>query len=213
MTGKYFVIEGPDMAGKSTQIDSLSHHLSLDGYVVYRTREPGGTSIGEKIRDILKDPELQSNMTPKTNLYLFNGARAQTFAEIIMPILQNLNGDIILSDRSFFSTIAYQGFGQGMDLDEVKLSCEYAMYGIMPTQVFFLEISYEEAMRRKQSDGEREGKADAFDDREEAFHKRVRRGYEWAAQQYDRVVTRINGEREPEIVAKDILAHVKHHLK
>jgi dTMP kinase len=133
MPGKFIVFEGGEGTGKSTQIKLLETKLREQGFLVYLTREPGGNGVplGEKIRQILKDPE-NSTMAPETELFLFLASRAQHVKKHIMPHLE-LNY-IVICDRFFGSTLAYQHFGRGLfNLDEVKKINSFATGGLIPT--------------------------------------------------------------------------------
>lgn len=199
----YFVIEGPDGSGKTTHLELLTKSLNgLNGYIVEHSREPGGPIISEEIRVILKNPEYKDSMLPLTRLLMFNAARAQTFAEHIIPVLQDPKR-IIVADRCFLSTISYQGFAEGVSPDLVKQICDIAMMGVKPKQIFLLNVSFKEARRRmKLAQGERVN--DVYDGRKASFHHKIRKGYAWGAHQYSDIVTIIDGEREKEAVAEEI---------
>lgn len=205
---RYFVIEGPDGSGKTTQLELLIKNLKerTTGYVVKQTREPGGPEIAEKVREILKNAKYKDVMQPITNLLLFNAARAQTVHEHIKPAIEYCSREVIVTDRSFLSTIAYQGFAQGLDHELVKLVCDVAMQGIQPKQIFLLKVSFKEARRRMALDGSRSD--DMFDGRNASFHHKVRNGYDWAAKQYSDIVTEINGEGDTNQIAENIFDQV-----
>src|SRR5580704_16142382 len=114
MKGLFITFEGTEGSGKTTQIAALAERLRALGHTVRVLREPGGTPIGEEIRHTLKHSEANQNMTPETELLLMNASRAQLVREIIQPALAA--GEIVLCDRFYDSTIAYQGFGRGLDL-------------------------------------------------------------------------------------------------
>lgn len=205
---RYFVIEGPDGSGKTTQLELLMKNLKerTTGYTVRQTREPGGPEIAERVREILKDVKYKDVMQPITNLLLFNAARAQTIHEQIKPAIECNSHQVIVTDRSFLSTIAYQGFAQGLDRNLVKLVCDVAMQGVKPKQIFLLKVSFKEARKRMTLDRSRDD--DMFDGQNAAFHHKVRNGYDWAAKQYPDIVTEINGEGDAHEIAENLFDKV-----
>ena len=118
MSGLFITFEGTEGSGKSTQIDILAQRLHAEGYVVRKFREPGGTPIGEEIRHTLKHSNANHSMTAEAELLLMNASRAQLVREVIRPALSG--GAIVLCDRFYDSTLAYQGYGRGLDLDMVQ---------------------------------------------------------------------------------------------
>ena len=122
----FITFEGPDGSGKSTQIRLLAERLRAEGYAVLQTREPGGTAIGEQIRDVLHDLG-NTAMQPRAELLLYSAARAQLVGEVIQPHLER--GGLVLSDRYFDSSLAYQGFGHGLDLELLRSIQAFATAG------------------------------------------------------------------------------------
>ena len=167
----FITLEGPDGSGKTSQIQPLAEFLRQKGYKVLTTCEPGGTSISDQIRDVLKNLENKS-MHPRTEILLFCAARAQLVEQVIRPHLAQ--GEIILSDRYADSTLAYQGYGHGYDLDFLKRLLDFATGGLWPDLTLYMDISAEEGLNRRRSSG---GQWDRLDDYELAFHCRVREGY------------------------------------
>lgn len=171
----FITFEGPDGSGKTTQIQALYEYLKGRGYTVLLTHEPGGTDIGERIRDVLHDLENVA-MLPKTEALLFSASRAQIVGEIIRPALER--GEIVICDRYADSTIAYQGYGHGLDLDLLRAITNFATGGLKPDLTIYLDIDAEEGLRRKRKAflaGEAEWTR--MDQKEVAFHRRVRAGY------------------------------------
>src|SRR6185312_6005320 len=125
MKGQFITFEGTEGCGKSTQIALLGERLTSAGRVVMQLREPGGTLIGEEIRHTLKHSNQNHAMTSEAELLLMNASRAQLVREIIRPALAD--GEIVLSDRFYDSTTAYQGYGRELDLDKVKAVIEFAV--------------------------------------------------------------------------------------
>jgi dTMP kinase len=172
--------EGLDCSGKSTQARLLVERLeeTLAGCSVIFLREPGGTEISEQIRKMLLDKKnLQINKI--TEVLLFSAARAQLVAEVIKPAL--LTGNVVVCDRFFDSTTAYQGWGRGIDLEGIRVLNFLAASGITPTLTFYLDIDEEEVERRKRLARAVEGETAAVKDRMESsgreFYRRVREGY------------------------------------
>ena len=168
----FITFEGPDGCGKSTQVALLTHYLAQQGYAVCHTREPGGTSIGEQIREVLHNQSNQE-MTPRTEVLLYSASRAQLVDEEIRTALAE--GKIVVCDRFYDSTLAYQGYGRGLDLDMLRQLTAFATTGLRPDLTIYLDIRPEVGLRRRQMDGGAEWNrldAAALD-----FHERVRVGY------------------------------------
>ncbi len=167
----FITLEGPEGSGKTTHLPHLVEYLRGKGYTVFPTREPGGTSIGEQIRDILHDLK-NAEMHPHTETLLYQAARAQIVEQVIRPRL-NI-GEIVISDRYFDSTIAYQGYGHQQDLDQVRALVNYATGGLLPDLTVLLDIDVELGLRRKTKNGSEWNRLDAYTI---DFHRRVRQGY------------------------------------
>jgi dTMP kinase len=166
LAGRFLVVDGPDGAGKSTQTALLADALGETGLSVRQVRDPGGTAIGDRIREILLDPSCDE-MAVRTELMLYMASRAQLVAEIVRPALQA--GECVLSDRYISSTIAYQGAG-GADVDEVRTVGDIAVGSLWPDLTIILDLPSDEGLTRaaKRSDPDRmEAKA-------REFHRRVR---------------------------------------
>lgn len=177
----FITLEGPEGSGKSSQLPPLEKFLKESGYQIFITREPGGTFIGEQVREILSDLK-NTSMQPRTEILLFQSSRAQLVEEVIIPHLEA--GKIVLSDRYADSTIAYQGYGHQIDRDQLKTIVDFTTGGLAPDLTLLLDIDVEEGLRRKQKSG---GDWNRLDDYDLTFHQRVRRGYlEMAAQEPQR---------------------------
>jgi len=175
----FITFEGPEGSGKTTQLKLLAEWLRERGCDVLATREPGGTAISEAIRGILLDPT-HTEMQPEAEILLFSAARAQIVAQVIRPHLQG--GGIVLCDRYADSTLAYQGYGRGLDLDTLRTITAFATGGLVPDLTIYLDIAIEEGLRRKVPQEWNRLEAQAL-----AFHQRVREGYlEMAAGEPDR---------------------------
>jgi dTMP kinase len=166
----FITLEGPEGSGKTSHIPYLVEFLREKGYTVFPTREPGGTSIGEQIREVIHDLK-NAEMHPRTETLLYQAARAQIVEEVIKPRLAI--GEIVLSDRYFDSTIAYQGYGHGQELEQVRQLVYYATGGLTPDLTILLDLDVEIGLQRK-SKQEEWNRMDAYT---VDFHKRVRAGY------------------------------------
>lgn len=166
----FITLEGPEGSGKTSHIPYLVEFLREKGYTVFPTREPGGTSIGEQIRDVLHDLK-NAEMHARTETLLYQAARAQIVEEVFRPRLAL--GEIVLSDRYFDSTIAYQGYGHGQDLEQVRQLVRYATGGLTPDLTVLLDLDVEIGLQRKSKQQEW-NRLDAYT---VEFHKRVRAGY------------------------------------
>ena len=184
MKGIFITFEGIDGCGKSTQCEMLKDFLKEQNKDFIFVREPGGTVIGERIREILLDKK-NSQMTARTELLLFEAARAQITDEVIKPALEE--GKIVLCDRFFDSSSAYQGMARGMGMDFVSGLNMAATGGLAPDITFFFDISAEEALERR---GKRGEASDRIELAGLKFQEDVRRGYiELAKNSEGRVIT------------------------
>ena len=166
----FITLEGPEGSGKTSHIPPLVDYLREKGHIVFPTREPGGTSIGEQIREVIHDLK-NVEMHPRTETLLYQAARAQIVEQVFKPRLQA--GEIVISDRYYDSTIAYQGYGHQQDLDQVRALVKYATGGLVPDLTVLLAVDVEEGLRRKRKDNEW-NRLDAYT---VEFHQRVHAGY------------------------------------
>ena len=167
----FITLEGPEGSGKTSHIPPLVEYLREQGHTVFPTREPGGTSISEQIRDILHDLK-NAEMHPRTETLLYQAARAQIVEQIIKPKLAA--GEIVLSDRYYDSTIAYQGYGHQQDLEQVRALVKYATGGLIPDLTILLDVDVEEGLQRKKKNN---AEWNRMDDHAIQFYQRVRAGY------------------------------------
>lgn len=167
----FITLEGPEGSGKTSHIPYLVEYLREKGYTVFPTREPGGTSIGEQIREVIHDMK-NVEMHPRTETLLYQAARAQIVEQVIKPRLAN--GEIVISDRYYDSTIAYQGYGHQQNLEQVRALVTYATGGLVPDLTILLDLDIEVGLRRKK-DGDEWNRMDAYT---VEFHQRVRKGYQ-----------------------------------
>lgn len=200
MQGLFISMEGPDGAGKSTQIELLRRYLADKGYEIVITREPGGTVISEAIRQLILNKEYVE-MCSNTELLLYAAARAQLVNEVIRPSLEG--GKAVICDRFVESSVVYQGIARGMGIETVYAVNEYALEGLRPQLTFFLDLDAEEGLRRKKKQAEL--------DRMEAagleFHQKVTEGYRMLAEREKERIMRISATLPQEdIHAKIVLA-------
>ena len=168
----FITFEGSEGSGKSTQIDLLAEYLELKGHKVIVTREPGGTPIGEQIRSCLHDVN-NKDMSAVTEILLYSASRAQLVEEIILPALKD--EAIVLSDRYSDSTIAYQGYGRGLDLDALRKITKFATRDLKPDISLLLEIDVAKGLERREIGGQEINRMDL---QTFGFYERVRKGYE-----------------------------------
>jgi dTMP kinase len=166
----FITLEGPEGSGKTSHIPALVEYLRDKGYSVFPTREPGGTSIGEQIREVIHDLK-NEEMHPRTETLLYQAARAQIVEQVFKPRLEA--SEIVISDRYYDSTIAYQGYGHQQDLEQVRALVKYATGGLVPDLTILLDVDVEEGLRRKKKDNEW-NRLDAYT---LEFHQRVHAGY------------------------------------
>jgi dTMP kinase len=168
----FITFEGLDFCGKSTQVKLLKEKLEEMGKKITLIREPGGTQISEKIRDILLDKK-NSEMHIEAELLLFSASRAQLVREKIIPLLNK--GFFVISDRFHDSSIAYQGFGRGISLNSVKTIQEFAIGSAIPNLTFFIDLPLNEIDKRREKFGAKN--LDRIELSENDFYNRVRNGY------------------------------------
>ena len=196
MAGSLITFEGIDGSGKSTQIQMLENELNNLG-VEYKTfREPGGTELSEKIRKILLDKENIELISTAESL-LFAAARAQLTAEQIKPAIEK--GKFVICDRFTDSTIAYQGYGRGLDIKQLEEINYIATAGLTPDITFILDISPEVAAVRMEAEA-----SDRMEETGVDFFRRIRGGYRQIKEQNPNRYRLINGEQSPENVFKEI---------
>src|SRR5579862_5788330 len=170
-TGAMFVtVEGVEGSGKSTLLSGLAGRLRSDGRELVATREPGGTPIGDAIREIFLNRSI--SVAPLTEALLINAARAQHVVDVIAPALAS--GADVLCDRFVDSTLAYQGYGRGLDLDALRRLCDDATGGLVPDVTFVLDVPLAVSRARTLA---RERLADRLESEDDAFHERVRQGF------------------------------------
>ena len=202
MRGTFITLEGPEGAGKTVLAKRLAEELTRRGYRVRSTREPGGTRLGERLRSILlaHGGEGQASpVDPRADALLFNAARAQLVAEVIRPALAA--GEVVVCARFADSTLAYQGFGAGLPIDELRAIAAVATGGLEPDLTILLDVPPELGLGRKTGAGRNRFEA-SFD---LAFHQRVRDGFLALAREEPERFRVVDSARHIEAVAPDVL--------
>lgn len=199
--GLFLTFEGPEGAGKTTQIARLEDALTALGRTVTRTREPGGDAVGEQVRDLLLHSGAPGGVGAEAELLLFAAARAQNVSGVIRPALAA--GHVVLCDRFTDSTLAYQGAGRGLPADVIAMLNAFATGGLVPDRTFLLDLPPALGLARQ-----RANEQDRLDREDLAFHERVRAAFlETAAREPGRVVV-LDAARPPDTVFADLLAAV-----
>ena len=170
----FITLEGPEGSGKTSHIPYLVEYLREKGYTVFPTREPGGTSIGEQIREVLHSLK-NAEMNPRTETLLYQAARAQFVEQVVRPRLAA--GELVISDRYADSTIAYQGYGHQQDLEQVRALVKYATGGLVPDLTVLLDVDVEVGLERGSQRRAKGGEWNRLDAYQLEFHQRVRAGY------------------------------------
>jgi dTMP kinase len=198
----FVTFEGPDGCGKSTQIARLAETLRREGCDVLATREPGGTLIGDQIRAVLHALDNDA-MRPTTEFLLYCASRAQLVNDVIRPHLDR--GGVVLSDRYADSSLAYQGYGRGLNLDRVRAILNFATGGLRPDLTLLLDVDAEEGLRRRKGG---DGEWNRLDREALDFHRRVREGYLALARADPERWVVIDAGRSVEKVQEDIRSEV-----
>ena len=201
MKGIFITLEGGDGAGKSTQAKNIEKFFSEKNYVVMHTREPGGTRISEKLRDILLDKE-NAEMDAVTEMFIYAASRAQHVRERILPALER--GEVVICDRFTDSSIAYQGYGRKLGSAVAEVN-EKATGGLKPDITFWLDI--DPAAGRERAG--RAGSLDRLELEELDFHYRLYEGYKALAEAEPERIKRIDASGTPEEICADIYAHLE----
>jgi len=205
MKGLFIVMEGPDGSGKTTQINLLKEYLEEAGYECLITREPGGTVIGEEIRQLILNPEYKE-MSPVTEMLLYAASRAQLVHEVIGPALEE--GKIVISDRFVDSSIVYQGIARKLGISTVSVVNAPGIGIYRPDGIFFIDLSEAEGLRRKKE----QKNLDRMEQEGIDFHHMVSEGYRKVLSGRPEVM-KIDGGRSIDTIQKKIRNHVDELLK
>lgn len=196
MIGKFIVLEGPDGSGKSTMAQKIGQHFREQGKQIEFTREPGGTDISEKIRELILDKN-NTEMDYRTEALLYAAARAQLVHEKIIPWLQE--GKVVISERFVYSSLVYQGLGRKLGIEEIKNINDFGTNKLKPDMVLLLDVNPEKGLKRKLSiDG-----GDRLENENISFHQKVYEGYKNLAQLCPEIRT-INAERTIDEIFNEI---------
>src|SRR5919201_261931 len=195
----FITFEGSEGSGKSTQVQRLAARLQRSGVPHLVTREPGGTPIGETIRELLQFASHNSEMTPETELLLFAASRSQLVREVIRPALDR--GTCVIADRFFDSTTVYQGAARKLDRQIIERLNTFAVGNCVPDITFVLNVDAATAQARMQHAAR---KPDRMEQQPAEFYERVREGYQELAAQYPERVALIDGSREADDIEKEI---------
>ena len=205
MKGLFIVMEGPDGSGKTTQINLLEQYLKEAGYECLITREPGGTGIGEEVRELILNPEYKE-MSPVTEMLLYAASRAQLVHEVIGPALEA--GRIVISDRFVDSSIVYQGIARNLGISTVAAVNAPGIGIYRPDGIFFIDLSEAEGIRRKKN----QKKLDRMEQESIDFHHLVSEGYRKVLAERPEVI-KIDGGKDIDVIQKKIRNHVDELLK
>lgn len=198
MKGLFITIEGSDGAGKSTQIELLKKYFKRQDKDIVITREPGGTEISEKIRDIILDNN-NTAMADTTEALLYAASRAQHVHQKIIPALKE--DKVVICDRFVHSSLVYQGIGRGLGIEEVRAVNDFGIEGIRPDITLFFDISPEVALKRKTKDN----KGDRLENEKIDFHQRVYNGYKKLIDKYPEEFNVIDATKSINEMHKDII--------
>lgn len=193
----FITLEGPEGSGKTSQLPRLAEFLRQKGFDLITTREPGGTSIGDQIRKVLFDLD-NKGMNPRSEILLFQASRAQLVDEVIQPALKL--GKVVLCDRYADSTLAYQGYGHGVDMKTLREIVGFATGELKPDLTVFLDISVEEGLTRRNKGGD----WNRLDDYDKDFHQRVYSGYQRLIAEEPERWVKVNAAQAPDLVAKEL---------
>ena len=206
MNGLFITIEGGDGSGKSTQIDLLMSYFDREGYEVLLTREPGGTVISEKIRDIILDKE-HMEMADMTEALLYAASRAQHVQEFIIPNVKK--GKVVICDRYVDSSVVYQGHARGLGIDEVEQINSYATLGLTPDLTIMLDLPPEIGLARKRNQRDLDRLELASDD----FHVKVSQGYRILAKRHPERILSVDATKSIEDIHTLIVEAIQNKIQ
>lgn len=205
MKGVFISVEGPDGSGKTTQIQEIEKYFKNKGYDVVVTREPGGTSISEKIREVILDIN-NKDMDFVTEALLYAAARAQHVSQIIKPAISE--GKMVICDRFIDSSVVYQGIGRNLGMKTVEDINHIAINGYMPDITFLFKLSPEIGIQRKT----KQGSKDRLESEKIDFHKKVFKGYEQLEKMYPQRIIGIDANRSIEEIHNELITYIEKYL-
>lgn len=200
--GRFITFEGIEGSGKSTQVELLAAHLRRCGVPVVATREPGGTALGEHLRDVLLDPA--SDPAAAVELFILEAARAQLVARVIVPALEG--GAAVVADRFADSSVAYQGVARGLGVELVDCLNQVACAGLVPDRTIVLDLPVEVGLPRARSRRSTNAANRRFEDEADSFHRAVARAYRDLAARHPHRVHLVDGRGSVEEVHARVLA-------
>lgn len=206
MKGTFITVEGPDGAGKTTQLQLLNDVLKEKGYNVMMTREPGGTRVGNEIRSLILNPDFEE-MKEMTEILLYAASRAQHVEELIRPALEA--GTIILCDRFVDASLAYQGYGLGHPIDLVRQINDSATGGLAPDRTYLFDLTVTDSKKRMMD----RGALDRIEQRDDAFRARVYNGFKQIAASDPERVQIVQANRSIEVIHQDLVEDVITYLE
>ncbi len=198
MKGKFIVFEGPDGSGKTTILENVKKYLNEHDIDYILTREPGGTAISEEIRRILLGNEY-SEMNHRAEALLYAASRAQLVNEKILPSLEE--GRLVISDRYVISSLAYQGYGRGLGIEEVKSINDFATKGLEPDAIIFFQVDPVTVLERKGQNVE----LDRLENESKSYHQKVYQGYQKVLEKYEDKISVIDASKSIEEVTKSTI--------
>lgn len=202
--GLFITFEGGEGAGKTTLMEQIAKELQSEGYSVLKTREPGGTKLGERIRGLLLEQNKEdAPVSPYAELSLFLASRAQHIQEVIGPALQE--GKIVLCDRFNDSSIAYQGAARGLGMEKVAAACEFISQGLKPHLTLYLDIDPQQGLKRVKSSRSQ----DRIELETIAFHAKIREAYLEIRKKESRRFHLIDASRSPQEVFADAMQRIQ----
>lgn len=202
----FIAFEGGDSAGKSTQAARLAEALEADGHTVVRTREPGGTDIGEKLRSLVLEHG-HGHIDPRTEALIFAASRAALVHQVILPTLQR--GDVVICDRYIDSSVAYQGVGRGLGADSVLDINLWAVEGLRPDLTVLLDVDHVEGRGRRNSAAAQE---DRMESEPDSFHEQIRAAFRDQAASSPEQYLVLNAADPIEIITEKIVESVRERL-
>ena len=206
MKGTFITVEGPDGAGKTTQLQLLGDVLKEKGYNVMTTREPGGTRVGNEIRSLILNPDFEE-MKEMTEILLYAASRAQHVEELIRPALEA--GTIVLCDRFVDASLAYQGYGLGHPIDLVRQINDSATGGLAPDRTYLFDLTVKDSKKRMMD----RGALDRIEQRDDAFRARVYDGFQQIAASDPERVQIVQANRSIEAIHQDLVKDVITYLE
>lgn len=202
LKGLFITLEGPDGSGKTTILDIVKKKLEEKNIDVITTREPGGTKIGEDIRDIILSNDNVA-LADETEALLYAASRAQHVSQVIRPAIED--GKIVISDRFLLSSLAYQGVGRELGIEEVKMVNDFGTKGLQPDMILFFDIDPEDTLKRKTADEA----GDRLENEGNTFHRKVYDGYKELIDKYPENIKIINARESIEKVSNQVLDSIE----